>query len=306
MIVTDIARDPLWADYRIVRSKPASERAGRHRSCPARGDVLGTFAMYHRQPFTPSSMHLSLIELASNLARIAIERDAAERDRERIWDAKRFADRYRMVLQATGDVVWEWDLEIGVVHWNERIGHVRLRRAEAERTLDWWTRAHPSGGGRTRPRTSRELAVGSGKPHLGGGISLSAEERDVRGCCRPRPHRPRRNGQGTCESSAHCRTSRDESSDEQEVEQMAERLQSASIARRGRHVAPGREDGVFLADPSLNRLFGREEEETVQRFGDAIRVVHPEDRARVAQALDESITTGDPYAKRSPGGARRR
>ncbi len=59
VIVTDIARDPLWTDYkdRGPRSS-ASERAGRHRSCLRAANVLGTFAMYHRQPFTPSSMHL--------------------------------------------------------------------------------------------------------------------------------------------------------------------------------------------------------------------------------------------------------
>jgi signal transduction histidine kinase len=49
--------------------------------------LLGAVAIYHRKPFIPSPMHLSLVDLATNLARIAIERDAAEGDRERLGDA---------------------------------------------------------------------------------------------------------------------------------------------------------------------------------------------------------------------------
>ena len=163
VIVTDIARDPLWANDRTVALEAGIRACWSTPILSGRGDVLGTFAMYHRQPFTPSSMDRSLIELASNLARIAIERDAAERDRERLWAAKRFADRYRMVLQATGDVVWEWDLEIGVIHWNGGLATFGYDAQEAEGTLDWWIeRIHPDEA--ERVRHSVELAVDSGKP----------------------------------------------------------------------------------------------------------------------------------------------
>jgi PAS domain S-box-containing protein len=76
---------------------------------------------------------------------------------------------------------------------------------------------------------------------------------------------------------------------------MAERLQSASVAAQVGTWRLDRRTEFFIADASLNRLFGLNEEETVQRLPEALRAVHPEDRARVAQALDESITTGRPY-----------
>src|SRR5215468_11388444 len=93
VIVTDIARDPLWTDYKDVALEAGLKACWSTPILSTRGDVLGTFAMYHRHPFAPSSMHLGLADLATNLARIAIEQDVAARDRERLWDAKRFADR---------------------------------------------------------------------------------------------------------------------------------------------------------------------------------------------------------------------
>jgi len=82
---------------------------------------------------------------------------------------------------------------------------------------------------------------------------------------------------------------------EQEAKALAERLQSATVAAA---VGTWRLDvktQFFLADASLNRLAGGKEEETVRRFSETMRVVHPEDRARVAQGLDEAIATGQPF-----------
>ena len=87
VIVTDIEKDPLWVDYKDLALSCGLKACWSTPILSRRGDVLGTFGMYHRQPFAPSSLHLGLIDLATNLARLAIERDAADRDRERLWDA---------------------------------------------------------------------------------------------------------------------------------------------------------------------------------------------------------------------------
>src|SRR5439155_1722376 len=42
------------------------------------GKVLGTFCMYYRETRSPNSQDLELIELATHLVRVAIERDRAE------------------------------------------------------------------------------------------------------------------------------------------------------------------------------------------------------------------------------------
>src|SRR5262249_47711239 len=74
VIVSDIATDPLWADYRDLALSHGLRASW---SMPVRssdGSVLGTFAMYARDPRTPDAEHYHLIEQIARLASIAIER----------------------------------------------------------------------------------------------------------------------------------------------------------------------------------------------------------------------------------------
>ncbi|WP_174528691.1 GAF domain-containing protein [Micromonospora maritima] len=78
VIVTDIAADPFWADFRGL-----AERAGLGAcwSTPilARdGSLLGTFAVYHRAPRIPRDADLALIQLFTGTAALAIERHHIE------------------------------------------------------------------------------------------------------------------------------------------------------------------------------------------------------------------------------------
>jgi formate hydrogenlyase transcriptional activator len=78
VIVSDIATDPLWVDYRQL---PLSHGLRASWSAPilsSEGSVLGTFAIYAREPGNPSSQHHKIIEQISHLASIAIERTRAE------------------------------------------------------------------------------------------------------------------------------------------------------------------------------------------------------------------------------------
>ena len=78
VIVSDIATDALWANCR--------EKALAHglRACWSTpiasqdGTMLGTFAIYYREPRTPVAKHLQLIAHATHLAGIAIEQDRAK------------------------------------------------------------------------------------------------------------------------------------------------------------------------------------------------------------------------------------
>jgi PAS domain S-box-containing protein len=75
VIVVDIESDPLWADYR--------ELAGQYglRSCwslpvlDAKGQVLATFAIYHRRPHAPDQEELLLAHGAASVIGLAIERE---------------------------------------------------------------------------------------------------------------------------------------------------------------------------------------------------------------------------------------
>ncbi|GGN45778.1 hypothetical protein GCM10011349_12200 [Novosphingobium indicum] len=83
VVVTDIACDPRWADFR-----EAALLLG-FRACwstPIYGEldrVIGTFALYCRQPRTPSEEEKAIVEASTHLCSIALERHERVLERER-------------------------------------------------------------------------------------------------------------------------------------------------------------------------------------------------------------------------------
>ncbi|MDB5876184.1 MAG: Histidine kinase, partial [Ramlibacter sp.] len=73
VFVSDIEADPLWSDFRELA------RAHGLRACwsmpilSGGGEILGTFAMYHREPRTPSPADLSMVDFVLRSASLAIE-----------------------------------------------------------------------------------------------------------------------------------------------------------------------------------------------------------------------------------------
>ena len=93
VIVSDIATDPLWAAYRHI-AMPHGLQACWSSPIPAQdGSMLGTFAIYYREPRTPEARDLQLIAHATHLVALAIERD---RDKTQLRAAE---DRYRTLVE---------------------------------------------------------------------------------------------------------------------------------------------------------------------------------------------------------------
>jgi signal transduction histidine kinase len=78
VIVSDIATDPLWAKYRDLALSHSLRACWSTPILSSEKKVLGTFALYYREPRSPTSQDFGLIELATHLVRIAVERDRAE------------------------------------------------------------------------------------------------------------------------------------------------------------------------------------------------------------------------------------
>jgi formate hydrogenlyase transcriptional activator len=101
--VADILRESIWDDYRdlvlpygirAVWSRPLFTRGGK---------VLGTFAILYREVRNPDAFELQLIENASHIAGIAIERHLHE-------EALRHErDRLRLLLEITNSVTSRLD-----------------------------------------------------------------------------------------------------------------------------------------------------------------------------------------------------
>ena len=88
VVVTDILQDPLWESYREV-AEPYGFRACWSTPILAHsGKALGSFAMYYREPRSPSAAETRALEMATHLAGIAIERKMAREERERLRQAQ--------------------------------------------------------------------------------------------------------------------------------------------------------------------------------------------------------------------------
>lgn len=104
VIVTDILSDPVWDLYRD-RMRPYGIRAVWSRPLlSSQGRVLGTFAILYREVRSPGADDLLLIENASHIAGIAIERQL---DEERLRLER---DRLRLLLEITNSMTSKLDL----------------------------------------------------------------------------------------------------------------------------------------------------------------------------------------------------
>jgi PAS domain S-box-containing protein len=107
VVVSDIATDSLWADYRHL-ALAHGLRACWSTPIPSQdGSMLGTFAIYYRQPRSPDAQHLRLIAHATHLVALAIERD---RDKTELRAAE---DRYRTLVERLPAITYIAELGAG-------------------------------------------------------------------------------------------------------------------------------------------------------------------------------------------------
>ncbi|HTC62563.1 MAG TPA: PAS domain-containing protein [Candidatus Saccharimonadales bacterium] len=78
IIVSDIASDPLWANYRDLALAHSLRACWSTPIFSAEGKVIGTFAMYYREPRSPSLHEQEIITQITHLAGVAIQRKLAE------------------------------------------------------------------------------------------------------------------------------------------------------------------------------------------------------------------------------------
>ena len=102
--VNDILTDPVWDHYRH-RLLPFGIRAVWSRPLfTSEGRILGTFAIHYREPRSPDAGDLQLIENASHIAGIAIERHLNEES------LRLERDRLHLLLEITNSMTSKLDL----------------------------------------------------------------------------------------------------------------------------------------------------------------------------------------------------
>jgi C4-dicarboxylate-specific signal transduction histidine kinase len=88
VVVTDILQDPLWEPYRGMAELCGLRACWSTPILAHSGKALGSFAMYYREPRSPSSAETRVLGMATHLAGIAIERKLAREERERLRQAQ--------------------------------------------------------------------------------------------------------------------------------------------------------------------------------------------------------------------------
>ena len=104
VIVSDIATDPLWTNYRDLALPHGLRACWSTPVLAADGRVLGTFAIYSRAPGSPTPQQLNIIEQITDLASIAIEHKRAEEERQaHLWFLESM-DKVNRTMQGTNDL----------------------------------------------------------------------------------------------------------------------------------------------------------------------------------------------------------
>jgi len=102
--VTDILTDPIWDHYRDRLVAFGIRSVWSRPLFTSEGKALGTFSINYREPRSPSTNDLQLIEDASHITGIAIERHMNEEA------LRRERDRLRLLLEITSGVTSRLDL----------------------------------------------------------------------------------------------------------------------------------------------------------------------------------------------------
>lgn len=152
VIVTDIATDPLWQDYRGL-TEPLGLRACWSTPICDRDDrVLGTFAFYYRTSRGPDELERSIVQTCVRLCAIAIEHEQVRQRNHRLayFDALTgLPNRGRFNEMLTRAIAMDEPfglLLVDIDHLklvNDTVGHIfgdMLIRTVAERIAD----CHPS------------------------------------------------------------------------------------------------------------------------------------------------------------------
>ena len=121
VIVTDIFTDPLWEDYRGLAEVSGLRACWSTPILSGAGKVLGSFAMYYRQPQSPSGSEAKLTEVATHIAGIAIEHQRWGDELRRTQGQLAHVARVTTMGELTASIAHEVNQPLGAIVGNADI-----------------------------------------------------------------------------------------------------------------------------------------------------------------------------------------
>ena len=144
VIVSDIATDPLWADYRELALSHGLRAAWSQPLLSKNQEILGTFCVSYAEPRTPSETDLRLIEGAGHIAVIAIEGERSQEALRSAFEEIRNSEaKLRKIIDTIPTLAW-CSLPDGTgIFWNRRWHEYTGLTLEVARGWGWQDAIHP-------------------------------------------------------------------------------------------------------------------------------------------------------------------
>lgn len=134
VIVTDMLIDPLWEDYRELAKLSGLRACWSTPIFTGQGKVLGSFAMYYREPQAPTGSEAQLTEVATRIAGIAIEHERAQNELQRTRSDLAHVARVTTMGELAASIAHEVNQPLGAIVGNADICRVWLQEKDVDLT----------------------------------------------------------------------------------------------------------------------------------------------------------------------------
>jgi PAS domain S-box-containing protein len=129
VIVSDIATDALWVDFRDLALAHGLKACWSTPILSSDDRVLGTFAIYFREPRSPTQQDHNVIEQITHLASIAVEREQAEEALRKAQAELAHITRVMTMGELVASIAHEVNQPLGAIVTN---GHACVRLLSRE------------------------------------------------------------------------------------------------------------------------------------------------------------------------------
>ena len=122
VVTQEIKTDPKWSAFYELAATADLASCWSEPIISSTGEVLGTFAIYHRQPCKPNAIDVETIESFAQIAAVAIERTLAERLLHESQERLAAANSALEEAQSVGRLgSWSFDPVAGDIEWSKQV-----------------------------------------------------------------------------------------------------------------------------------------------------------------------------------------
>ncbi|MCH6201553.1 PAS domain S-box protein [Aquiflexum sp. LQ15W] len=113
VIVSDINKDPLWADYKDLALSFDLLSCWSQPVFNSDYEVIATFACYTSKVWSPSEDEMKILERSASLLSLILE------NHQKNLEIKASNERYKYVTLASKHAIYDWDFTTGNLYWGK-------------------------------------------------------------------------------------------------------------------------------------------------------------------------------------------